>query len=103
MESASQERRLNDDVPVEVLLKYALRERDALQEKLNMIIPYAKGLEERVRVLQQEMLAFQKKDAALNDCARVRKLNKHIIGHLKQAVQMYEDYKAATNPNRINN
>lgn len=39
---------MNEDIPVEALLKYIVKERDKYKQKLETLIPYTKGLEARL-------------------------------------------------------
>jgi hypothetical protein len=90
---------LNNDIPAEVLLKYALRERDNYKAKLDQLIPYTKNLEKTVAMLREDMAELQrkadKKEENQNEVARLRKLNKKMVGFIKQALNMYESWLEA--------
>lgn len=57
-------KKANPDVPIGAAVKYLLKERDELQRKLDMIVPYTKSLEEEIQNLNRKL---QKKNDCIED------------------------------------
>ena len=62
--------KINEDVPIEAVVKYLVKERDAYKEKLDTLVPYTKRLEARLRDMEAAV------DATRAD--EVRKMEKTI-------------------------
>lgn len=52
--------KINNDIPIEGVLKWIRAERDTLQRKLDQIVPYAKRLEKEVETLKEQKQGVQK-------------------------------------------
>lgn len=55
----------NPDVPVEVVLKYVVRERDHYKARVDIVANYAKALELRTAEMAQEMEKLRKENQSL--------------------------------------
>ena len=97
------ERISNPDVPMEAAFKWTLRENKDLRRKLDMLVPYAKSLEQERDNLRRELAKQKEKCCALAKTAernaaelpiKLKTLRK-AIGHLKQGINMLESGKYA--------
>ena len=68
---------MNEDVPVEALVKYLVRERDERQRKLDMLVPYTKSLEDRIASQRDELVSNLMKElrAAISERDALKKEN----------------------------
>lgn len=66
---------IENDIPIEGVLKYIKRERDKYKEKLETLVPYTKSLENKLKELTARNIAL---DGALKDYNEQKKLTKRI-------------------------
>ena len=66
---------IQNDIPIEGVLKYIKRERDKYKEKLETLVPYTKSLENKLKELTARNLALE---GALKDYNEQKKLIKRI-------------------------
>ena len=66
---------IQNDIPIEGVLKYIKRERDKYKEKLETLVPYTKSLENKLKELTARNLALE---GALKDYNEQKKLTKRI-------------------------
>jgi len=66
---------IENDIPIEGVLKYIKRERDKYKEKLETLIPYTKSLENKLKELTARNLTLE---GALKDYNEQKKLTKRI-------------------------
>lgn len=75
---------IENDIPIEGVLKYIKRERDKYKEKLETLVPYTKSLENKLKELTARNLTLE---GALKDYNEQKKLIKR-IGVLEQEKEM---------------
>lgn len=66
---------IENDIPIEGVLKYIKRERDKYKDKLETLIPYTKSLENKLKELTARNLTLE---GALKDYNEQKKLTKRI-------------------------
>ena len=66
---------IQNDIPIEGVLKYIKRERDKYKEKLETLVPYTKSLENKLKELTARNLTLE---GALKDYNEQKKLIKRI-------------------------
>lgn len=66
---------IENDIPIEGVLKYIKRERDKYKEKLETLVPYTKSLENKLKELTARNLTLE---GALKDYNEQKKLIKRI-------------------------
>lgn len=84
---------MNEDVPIEAVLKYIVRERDGYKEKLEHLINYTKSLENEVKTLRADAGSFTK---AVNELrgeyeAKVAQIKKKCRAQKKQLEMVIEN------------
>lgn len=72
--------RISNDIPLEAVLKYIVKERDRYKNKLEILIPYTKSLEQKVK-------SHEKNIELVKQC-------KELEDKLKVATRLNEDYRA---------
>lgn len=79
--------KITNDIPPEALLKWIVKERDKYKAKLDMLVPYTKSLEDRVRFLEKARTADNESLMKQLSNAKAR------IAHLTQEKsELIEDY-----------
>ena len=66
---------IQNDIPIEGVLKYIKRERDKYKEKLETLIPYTKSLEAKLKELTARNLTLEN---ALKDYNETKKIAKRV-------------------------
>lgn len=66
---------IENDIPIEGVLKYIKRERDKYKDKLETLVPYTKSLENKLKELTARNLTLE---GALKDYDDQKKLTKRI-------------------------
>lgn len=95
----------NNDVPIEAVLKYIVRDRDHYKAKLEQLIPYTKSLEQKLKDNETELLAQasarikelqSQRDQFLEELSAFREDNKQTAWY----IQLEEDRKRLRKENK---
>lgn len=91
---------LNNDIPVEVLLKHAVRERDHYKAKLDELKEYAHALEAKLKK-QEEFIGecsdvLNKAFILKNTAKKLSIMMKHIRSQAQQGIDLYDQIKKET-------
>lgn len=88
---------LQNEIPIEGVLKYIKRERDKYKEKLEKLIPYTKNLEERFKDLTARNLVLEEALKDYTECKKMRKrvevLEKEKEELIRNNSALISDYK----------
>ena len=90
---------MENDIPIEGVLKYIKRDRDKYKEKLETLVPYTKSLEAKLKELTARNLTLEE---ALKDYDEMKKIAKRVRvletekeGLIKENSAIISDYKTS--------
>lgn len=91
----------NSDVPIEVVFKWLVREKDHHKARVEKVSAYAKALEVRIAEMEKAMqdkedtialLRKQMEASADSEKQKIRKRYKKVIGQLHSALNVAEQF-----------